>query len=216
VPDEVDPEADGQCVPLQGGVWIGPGSAIHAVDTTGLVGFDIVQPVTGQLTFQISGTDAEIIDSEVNIMFTTTIPDLGDVITDTTSTIEGAVGTISGDQIEWTTTQELIGNGTVICNLGALICGIAGFADGLNELVDGCNITLLEGPPPCPTTIMLPVFRFSVDGQDLLNTGEFEIDPDQFVALEGSFIPEPASMLMLGPGLLLVLALDRRRARSRR
>jgi hypothetical protein len=221
---EFDPctqfDGNGQCSPLQGTppVWIGPGAALHVLDTTGFVGFDIVQPVTGQATFQIDGTDAEIIDSEVDIIFTTSLGALGYVATNVTSRIEGAVGTVVGDQIQWSGSQEFIGNGTVNCQIALGLCATAGFADGINTIVEGANITLGE-VPPLPTPISLPSFDFTADGSGLLNTGEFSITdnvpPDQFVALEGSFIPEPGSMLLLGPGMLLVFALDRRRARSR-
>ena len=221
---EFDPcdqfDGNGQCFPLQGTppVWVGPGAAVHVLDTTGFVGFDIVQPVTGWAAFEINGTDAEIIASEVDIIFITLLGFLGYVETDVTSRIEGAVGSVVGDQIQWSGSQEFIGNGTVNCQLALGLCATAGFADGLNVIVEGANTTLGE-VPPLPTPIMLPSFDFTSDGSGLLNTGEFSITdnvpPDQFASLEGTFIPEPASTLLLGPGVLLVFTLGGRRTRSR-
>lgn len=209
-------DTNGQCSPLdQNGEWVGPGSAVHVVDTTGLVGFDVVQPVTGFAQFQITGTDAAIIDSAVDVVFSISLGAFGSVDTDVTSTIDGAVGTVVGDQIQWSGTQELVSNGTVNCNSVALVCNSAGYLVGLNEIVDGANITNGE-TPPMPVAITLPPFDFSMDGSSLLNTGEFAIvetvPPDQFVALEGA-LPEPDTTLLLASGLLMLRVLGRHRAK---
>jgi hypothetical protein len=217
--DPCDPsDVNGQCDPF--GVD-GAGSSVRASNI--LVPFDIVQPVEGVVVFGIDGTAAQITHSAMDIVFTVDLGVFGTVTTDTTARIEGAVGTVVGNEIQWAAgTQDWIANGTIDCDLAvATLCTDNGFAVGENVLEEGCNVTQGEGPPPCATEITLPDFVFSGGGSSLDNTGEFNIsepeDDPLLVALEGTLlIPEPGTTLLLGPGLLLVLALDRRRARARR
>jgi hypothetical protein len=211
-------DENGQCDPF--GVNEA-GSSVRA--SNDLVPFDIVQPVEGVVVFGIDGAAAQITHSAMDIVFTVDLGVLGTVTTDTTTRIEGAVGSVVGNEIRWAAgTQDWIANGTIDCDLVIpSLCTDNGFAAGENILVEGCNITLGEGPLPCATAIALPDFVFSGGGSSLDNTGEFNIsepeDDPLLVALEGTLlIPEPGTTLLLGPGLLLVLALDRRRARARR
>jgi hypothetical protein len=150
---------------------------------------ELVQPVEGEIVLQIDGTDADMVGSEVSIVFSLGFP-IGSVDTDVTLRIDGAVGTVVGDQIQWIGTQELFVNGTLDCNLISGLCAILGFANGVNVIVEGANITIGE-TPPLAATITLPSFHFSADGLNLLNTGEFLIAPGQLVAMEGTFILEP-------------------------
>jgi hypothetical protein len=157
------------------------------------------------------------------------------VATDITSRIEGAVGTVIGDAIQWTGTEEFISNGVIDCELffvppatpGPACTFFTDYAQGVNVFVEGCNTTVDTGagacgatnpPTPDPTPIVLPDLSFSGDGSSLLHTGEFNInkldEADLFLALEATYVPEPGRALALVPGMLLLFALHRRRARA--
>jgi hypothetical protein len=196
-------------------------SYVRAPDP-GVLGFDVLQPITGELYIQVAGTNAQILGSYVDIVFTVTVASLGSVVTDIQSRIEDATGTVVGDNIEWSGTQQFISNGTIDCQLfiGATpVCtNLTDYVQGVNVFVEGRNVTK-NGPGPAdPTPITLPDFPFTPDGSTLLHTGEFNINKpverNLFLALEATYLPEPSAAQMLAPALLMLVALDRRRARA--
>jgi hypothetical protein len=201
----------------------GNDSYVRAPDP-GIVGFDILQPIQGHLLFDVSGTAADVVGSIIGINFVVNLPGLGSVTTNILSRIEGAVGTVVGDDIQWTGTQEFISNGTIDCQIifmGSPACSFfTDYVQGVNVFVDGRNVTKVGPGPPDPTPITLPDFPFSPDGSSLVHTGEFNINKvgenNLFLALEATFVPEPGAVQMLIPGLLLLVALHRRRAQALR
>jgi hypothetical protein len=218
---------NGQCFATPHTTVDGDGSLVHAPDP-GVVGYDIFQPVEGDLYFDVNGTAAEIIYSAIDIFFTINFNAAGltgFITTDITSRIDGAVGTVVGDQIQWTGAQEnFVSNGTIDCEIllnGNPACEFfTDYVQGVNEFVEGCNTTVEPGCTSDPTPIVLPNFTFTGDGSALTNTGEFNINKvgenNLFLALEATYVPEPGMAIMLASGALLIFALDRRRARGLR
>lgn len=223
-------DVNGQCSPFGTAGTLGDGSSVRADSSVVTGSYDIVQPVNGVVYFDVSGTTATIPYSAIDIAFTVTVEGFGFVVTDITSRIDGAVGNVVGDDIQWTGSETFVSNGTIDCQLSFGLCNVAGYADGINVFVEGCNTSFdnpndpspvwcgsTNPPTPDPTPITLSDFAFTVDGLNLYNTGEFDISKSyetvhNFLALEATYLPEPGMALMLAPGLLLLFALDRRRA----